>query len=351
MPFLETLGSYLETFSLHRLSLNWVDIVIVIVMIFYALEGFSIGFIAACFDLASFVIAFATGLRFYNTVGEQLVQYVGIPIGFANAFGFFITAFIVEIITNFLLRLLLRFLSKKLPQQSLISPNVPYAFLQTTNSLLGIIPAVISAVILLSFLFTMIVALPFSPYLKKMITSSQFANPLVIRAQAAEKSLNAVFGGAVSDTLNFLTVKPESDETVKLHFHTTDVTVDNQAEERMLVLVNKERLQRGLSPLAMDPALRELARSYSRKMFAEGYFSHYSPGGESPFDRMTRENILFTSAGENLALAPNVDLAMQGLMASTGHKANILSAHFGKIGIGVIDGGIYGEMFTQEFTD
>jgi uncharacterized protein YkwD len=38
-------------------------------------------------------------------------------------------------------------------------------------------------------------------------------------------------------------------------------------------------------------------------------------------------------------------------MNSPGHRANILSANFGRIGIGVIDGGIYGEIFCQEFKD
>ena len=66
---------------------------------------------------------------------------------------------------------------------------------------------------------------------------------------------------------------------------------------------------------------------------------------------MTEANIVFTYAGENLALAPSVDLAMKGLMQSPGHKANILSTNFHRVGVGVIDGGIYGEMFCQEFTD
>ena len=86
-------------------------------------------------------------------------------------------------------------------------------------------------------------------------------------------------------------------------------------------------------------------------MLARGYFSHYTPEGLSPFDRMNQAHISFTYAGENLAFSANVQLAMQGLMNSPGHKANILSSHYHKIGIGVIDAGIYGEMFDQEFTD
>ena len=52
-----------------------------------------------------------------------------------------------------------------------------------------------------------------------------------------------------------------------------------------------------------------------------------------------------------VAFGKACELAMEGLMNSPGHKANILSPQFGKIGIGAMQGGIYGLMFTQEFTD
>jgi uncharacterized protein YkwD len=86
-------------------------------------------------------------------------------------------------------------------------------------------------------------------------------------------------------------------------------------------------------------------------MLQGGFFSHYDKEGRSPFDRMDDARIAYLSAGENLALAPNTDLAMQGLMNSPGHRANILSKNFGHVGIGVMDGGIYGKMFVQEFTN
>ena len=86
-------------------------------------------------------------------------------------------------------------------------------------------------------------------------------------------------------------------------------------------------------------------------MFKRGYFSHSTPEGASPFDRMVQNDINFNYAGENLALASSVDLAMKGLMQSEGHRANILSLNFHRAGIGVIDGGVYGDMFCLEFTD
>ncbi len=173
----------------------------------------------------------------------------------------------------------------------------------------------------------------------------------MVNTSSFEKSLNGVFGGALNETLTFLTVKPESNETINLGFTVSTTTIDEVGEVQMLSMVNHERVTAGLQPLVMNEPLQSLGRTYAQDMFVRGYFSHYNPEGQSPFDRMEKANISFLHAGENLALAPSVELAMQGLMNSPGHRANILSPNFNKVGIGVLDGGIYGKMFTQEFTD
>jgi uncharacterized protein YkwD len=64
---------------------------------------------------------------------------------------------------------------------------------------------------------------------------------------------------------------------------------------------------------------------------------------------MKAHNINYIAAGENLALAQTVEIAHMGLMNSPGHRANILNPKFGRIGIGIMDGGIYGIMVTQNF--
>ena len=148
-----------------------------------------------------------------------------------------------------------------------------------------------------------------------------------------------------------MTVKPESNELVNLRFTVQNGTIDEEAEQEMFRLVNTERTKAGLELLAFDNQLRDVARNHSTDMFKRGYFSHYTPDGVSPFDRMNNEDIEYIYAGENLALAPSTQLAMQGLMNSPGHRANILNPNFKKIGVGVIDGGIYGKMYSQEFTN
>jgi uncharacterized protein YkwD len=117
----------------------------------------------------------------------------------------------------------------------------------------------------------------------------------------------------------------------------------------MLALVNMERKKHGLKSLTGDPEMTTVARKHSKDMFGRGYFSHTSPEGFTPFDRMARDGVTFLTAGENLALAQTLTIAHNGLMKSPGHRANILNPAFGRLGIGILDGGIYGFMVTQNF--
>lgn len=338
--------SSLSSVPFHSLGITVLDVIILFVVLFYAYEGYVLGFILALFDLLSFLVSFAVALKGYVFLGNLLVQFFAMPHGFANAIGFFVIALIAEVVSNVLIRKLYHKIRKNPRIEGLFSKNVEQA-----DHFLGLLPGIISAGIILSFLFTVIISLPSSPILKQAVSQSRIASRLVTRAAAAEKTLNDVFGGALHETLNFLTIEPESGDTLALHFTVKEPLVDSSSEKDMLVLLNKERVSRGLTPLAVDVSLRSLARSYAEDMLQKGYFSHYNKEGLSPFDRMDKAAITYQSAGENLALAPSTDLSMQGLMNSPGHKANILSSAFGHVGIGVMDGGIYGKMFVQEFTD
>ena len=95
--------------------------------------------------------------------------------------------------------------------------------------------------------------------------------------------------------------------------------------------------------------MNAVARTHSADMFARGYFAHVNPDGKNPFQRMKEANVIFTAAGENLALSQTVKMAHTNLMNSPGHKANILNPAFGRLGIGILDGGYHGLMISQEF--
>ncbi|RAV22175.1 peptidoglycan-binding protein [Paenibacillus contaminans] len=120
-------------------------------------------------------------------------------------------------------------------------------------------------------------------------------------------------------------------------------------EQQMVDLVNQERKKAGLAPLAVDSALANSARLKSKDMVDLNYFSHDSPTYGSPFDMMKKFGISYRTAGENIACNSSVAKAHTSLMNSTGHRENILKSSFTHIGIGIVDGGPCGKMFTQQF--
>jgi len=126
--------------------------------------------------------------------------------------------------------------------------------------------------------------------------------------------------------------------------------VNVSAEEaRMLELVNQARNAAGLPSLLVDQQLTDFARSYSQEMIQYNFFGHESPVSGGLQQRIQARGIKgWTLAGENIAKAPNVEVAFQALMNSPSHRQNILRPEFNCIGVGVVPGpgGLY---ITQEF--
>jgi uncharacterized protein YkwD len=120
----------------------------------------------------------------------------------------------------------------------------------------------------------------------------------------------------------------------------------------MLLRVNQARQQVSLSPLHKDTLLQQAARDHSADMYKRHYFSHQTPDGKTPYDRLHDLRFHYVTAGENLAFAPDVDQAFDSLMNSPDHRANILNPDFRCVGIGAYKGlNGYEEMFTQDFSD
>lgn len=317
---------------------NYIDLLILIVLAFYVMEGLERGFWVLVGDLVSFLGSFALALRFYSTAAQFLVSNFDLPHSFANALGFILVALLSQLVLGEVVRRGLSLL--------------PHGWWDTWWSRgLSVVPAIVDAGILVAVFLTLLVSIPISPRIKADVVESRIGGFLVQNTNQFERQLADIFGGAVRDTLTFLTVNPQSREKVDISFKPRQLSIDEKSERRMLELVNKERAKIGAKPLRLDSTIILVAREHSKDMWERGYFSHVNPDGKDPFDRMREGGVQFLAAGENLALAPTVELAHQGLMNSQGHRRNILDPAFGRIGIGVIDGGIYGKMFTQNFAD
>src|SRR5258708_2818685 len=176
-------------------TINFLDLVIVLVVLFYIREGYILGFTLAFIDLISFIIAFIAALKFYSFLATFFTVFFGMPLGLANSLGFFIIAFVSEIVMTIVARRVLKFLPG-------LPPGSWFArIFSAINHWLGILPGVISAFIILSFMLSVIVTFPSSPLIKQAVTNSSLGANLVANTSFFESWLNNIFRGALNDTL------------------------------------------------------------------------------------------------------------------------------------------------------
>ena len=315
-----------------------VDILIVLCLFLYIFAHFREGVLTLTRRLFGFVGGAIIAFVVYSDVSALIAPHTSLQSGIVDALAFLFSFIVIQWVIKFILRNLFSLL--------------PHDFENSrVSKILAVIPAAIDGVILISLALFVIVVSPFFISTKDPIEESHIGGMLVDKASGVETYVDKVFGKATQESLGFLTVEPQEGESVVLPFKATGLKVDEAAEVRMLALLNEERAKAGIAPVVMDETLRKVARAHSADMWTRQYFAHKNPDGLDPFDRMRAGGADFHTAGENLALARTAERAMEGLMNSPGHKRNILDPNFRRVGIGVIDGGVYGEMFTQDFTD
>ncbi|MCD8158993.1 MAG: chitobiase/beta-hexosaminidase C-terminal domain-containing protein [Clostridiales bacterium] len=122
---------------------------------------------------------------------------------------------------------------------------------------------------------------------------------------------------------------------VRSCFTNSEIVMDSVYSENVLEIVNENRAENGLDALTIDSELNYVAYLKAKDFTDKGYFAHESPTYGSPSQLLDYLNIPWSYCGENIAygqLTPSS--VMTAWMNSTGHRANILCADYGKIGIG-----------------
>ncbi|WP_433942966.1 CAP domain-containing protein [Paenibacillus sp. SN-8-1] len=147
-----------------------------------------------------------------------------------------------------------------------------------------------------------------------------------------------------TNTTNTTTNQAQTNSQTKTN--TTQASNSQSAyADQVVTLVNQERAKAGVKPLAADKALAAMALDKAKDMYSKGYFDHTSPTYGSPFDMMNSYGIHYTYAGENIAKGQKDPAeVMKAWMNSPGHKQNILSPNYTKIGVAYYNG-----EWVQEF--
>ncbi|HYE55259.1 MAG TPA: CvpA family protein [Chitinophagaceae bacterium] len=317
--------------------MNIIDILLIVVVLLSAWSGFRKGFLFGFLDLIGWVGSIVVALVLYKDVTvfiEENITTLGV---WTMPVVFILLMIISRSIFSMIARAILR-------------PVRPETHDHPVNRAFGVGPGIVNGLVNATIIAALLLALPLSDWLTNKTRDSRIAGRLAEQVEWLDDKLSPVFDEAINKTINRMnTVDPESKKSVNLPFTVANPRVREDLEARMLELVNEERAKEGLQPLQADPELAVVARAHSKDMFARGYFAHVTPEGKTPSDRIREGGVKFLTAGENLALGQTLKICHEGLMNSPGHRANILHKAYGRVGIGILDGGIYGLMVTQNF--
>jgi uncharacterized protein YkwD len=317
---------------------NYVDLIIFIIIIFFIAEGVRVGLWPMLADFFSFLFSITIALILFPFFSDLFRSNFSISHSFSNVLGFLFAAVLSGAAFSYFISLFVHKIPMKL-------------WKNTWNHVIAVIPAIGEALILSAFILTLVVGIPISPEIKSDISYSKLGSVILRNTSVFSSNVNDVFGGAIEDSLTYLTVRPGSKEVIPIVAKTKTLSTDSESERELFNLVNEERRKRGVGSLVWEVGLSQVGRDYAFDMWERKFFGHYSPERENVADRLDNNEIGYIFAGENLALAPGAAIAHVGLMNSEGHRDNIFDENYKKVGIGCVDNGVYGKIFVEIFTD
>src|SRR3972149_9245973 len=180
-----------------NLNANWVDLVIILILLFFISEAWRVGFWYLVADFASFLGSLIISLRGYQLLVQFLRENFALSHSIANALRFLGTAIITESILGFIFI-------------NLVSKFPKKVWKTLWNRVLSILPALGEGLVLIAFLLTLVIGFPINPKVKKDVTESKIGSYLLQQTSGLEKNVNEIFGGVIEDALTYLTIKPGS---------------------------------------------------------------------------------------------------------------------------------------------
>ncbi|WP_139983476.1 CAP domain-containing protein [Nocardioides litoris] len=140
------------------------------------------------------------------------------------------------------------------------------------------------------------------------------------------------------------TTRPRTVRVVPASAPTSTPDPHDATEREVLRLVNQARATprtcgptpyAAAPPLSLEPRLGRAAGLHAADMARRGYFSHVSPEGSTPRQRIEAQGYRWRAWGENIAAAyPTPAQVVQGWLQSPAHCSNTMSTRFTQLGVG-----------------
>ncbi|TDU01946.1 uncharacterized protein YkwD [Streptomyces sp. 846.5] len=146
----------------------------------------------------------------------------------------------------------------------------------------------------------------------------------------------------------------------------TPAATTGTAVQQVLALINKARAAQGLAPYTLDSGLNASAAAHNSVMASGCGLSHQCPGEAAFGDREIAAGVHWTSAGENIGEGGGVadtdaakatsavgltQMMLDEKAPDDGHRRNILSTGFSRVGIAVLRDANGTVWLTQDFAN
>ena len=121
---------------------------------------------------------------------------------------------------------------------------------------------------------------------------------------------------------------------------TTATLAPDTYTAHLLTLVNAERTAAGVAPLEVHADVTAVAVARALVMASADYFGHENAAGIGIARLLAEHGVAFAAAGENIGKSNHpadevLQVIVAMMMASDGHRMNMLNARYRQIGIGI----------------
>ena len=110
----------------------------------------------------------------------------------------------------------------------------------------------------------------------------------------------------------------------------------DQVRLDLIRLLNEARSEQGLPALELDARLDAVALAHSQDMAAHDFVAHTSPTTGTASDRVRAADLRSGLVLENIGRGYSASEIHQGLLASPGHRANMINPDANRVGLGVV---------------
>lgn len=307
----------------------FVDLIIVVLFVVMVLVGLRSGFLSALKSLIALILSYAISLFSIKPLMNGLSD-VGLRENLYSPMIIFVFILIVIWGVIFAVELnLFKKIDKKIPRWT------------------GVIPGILMGIALCNIIYILLFGLigeqaiikqsKICPYfVSKNIFKIFTHKPFISREEAIDGEV---------------IITKEENEIITVSNLPDYAPPSAELKQKILTMINSFRTENGRDSLKEDAKLDVLADNYATEILKTKQFSHLDQSLKMPEDRAIILDIRFNYLGENLAIAPSLEAAHQGLTESSSHRDNLLQPLFRRVGISVRKLNSSSVLVVQEFSN